>query len=48
MANNEDMVSPDQRRLPQGGWGLLESGLSLYAESGAANRHSTVRTSRGQ
>ena len=42
MANNEDMVSPDQRRLPQGGWGLLESGLSLYAESGAANRHSTV------
>lgn len=42
MANNEDMVSPDQRRLPQGGWGLLESGLSLYTESGAANRHSTV------
>ena len=28
--------------MPQGGWGLLESGLSLYAESGAANRHSTV------
>lgn len=44
MANNEDMVSLDQRRLPQGGWGLLESGLSLYAESGAANRHSTVGT----
>ena len=43
MANNEDMVSPDQRRLPQGGWELLESGLdSSDAESGAANRRNVV------
>lgn len=42
MANNESVVGPDQKRLPQGGWSLLESGLSSDAESGAANRQSTV------
>ena len=42
MTNNESVVGPDQKRLPQGGWKLLESGLSSDAESGAANRHSTV------
>lgn len=42
MTNNESVVGPDQKRLPQGGWNLLESGLSSDAESGAANRHSTV------
>ena len=42
MTNNESVVGPDQKRLPQGGWSLLESGLSSDAESGAANRHSTV------
>ena len=34
MTNNESVVGPDQKRLPQGGWNLLESG--------AANRQSTV------
>ena len=42
MANNESTVGPDQKRLPQGGWNLLESGLNSDAESGAANRQSTV------
>lgn len=42
MTNNESVVGPDRKRLPQGGWKLLESGLSSDAESGAANRHSTV------
>lgn len=42
MTNNESVVGPDQKRLPQGGWNLLESGLSSDAESGAANRQSTV------
>jgi len=43
MTNNEDMVSPNQRRLPQGGWELLGSGLdSSDAESGAANRRNVV------
>lgn len=42
MTNNESVIGPDQKRLPQGGWNLLESGLSSDAESGAANRHSTV------
>ena len=42
MTNNESVVGPDQKRLPQGGWNLLESGLNSDAESGAANRQSTV------
>lgn len=42
MTNNESIVGPDQKRLPQGGWNLLESGLNSDAESGAANRQSTV------
>ena len=42
MTNNESVVGPDQKRLPQGGWSLLESGLSPDAESGVANRQSTV------
>lgn len=43
MTNNESVVGPDRKRLPQGGWELLESGLgSSDAESGAANRQSTV------
>ena len=43
MTNNESVVGPDRKRLPQGGWELLESGLdSSDAESGAANRRNVV------
>ena len=42
MANNESTVGPDQKRLPQGGWNLLESGLGSGTETDAASRQSTV------
>ena len=43
MTNNESVVGSDRKRLPQGGWELLESGLdSSDAESGAANRRNVV------
>ena len=42
MANNESTVGPDQKRLPQGGWNLLESGLGSDTETDAVSRQSTV------
>ena len=42
MTNNESVVGPDQKRLPQGGWNLLESGLGSGTETNAASRQSVV------